>query len=263
MVADADVPQVEPLPDAIDPAVEPDAGSCPHGDGAPVAPLDVTEPSHPAEIAEMPADPATGPDEPTASEPTVIEPGRTQDLLSVTGPLLWQVTTEPNPFHRRLIVTTADAALLDLSLDPLLLRDLIEALSLVHDAQRAALGVTAASLTVGDQGENTPITPITPDGPPADSSAHVTPHRALEVDDLGADADGVDSDTLAADDPDSHVQPDDESATRDSRPVPNPETSVASVNPLAFEWWWSHKLLAFLLIFAAVFFVVGTVTSPR
>lgn len=256
MAADADVPQVEPL-------VEPDAGSCPHGDGAPVTSLDVTEPSHPAEIAELPDDPATGPDESTASEPTAIAPGRAQDPLPATGPLMWQVTTEPNPFHRRLIVTTPDTSLLDLSLDPLLLRDLIEALSLVHDAQRAALGITAASLPVGDQSENAPPTPTAPDNPQPDSSAHVTPHHALEVDDLDAGADDVDSDALATDDPDSHVQPDGESVTRDSRPVPNPETSVASVNPLTFEWWWSHKLLAFLLIFAAVFFVVGTVTAPR
>jgi hypothetical protein len=193
----------------------------------------------PAVDVEMPldTDPAETEDEQVEAErtPLISTPAEVQHSDADAAPILglrWAVTDEPNPFHRRLVLSTDGMAVLDLSLDPLLLQDLLASLAYVRDAQRAVLGLVDAPIS-------TPVAPAASPGPAptAPASVEAEPTDAL---------------------------------TDSTHPVSmESDASVAATTGLStpsafttFAWWRSHKLLAFLLIFGAVFFIVGSLTSP-
>lgn len=165
------------------------------------------------------------------------------------GTLAWSLTADPNPFHRRLVFTDGDLPVLDLSLDPLTVQDLLVALGHVHTAQRAALGLGAAAglaAAVGVADTEVADTEVA-DAEVADAEVVVAtlgtvPGASRDLSDAAAE-DGDDGApvSVAADDEDT--------------------VAPAASSPLTWAWWRQHKLLAFLLLFAAISAGIGALTG--
>lgn len=148
--------------------------------------------------------------------------------------LRWAITDEANPFQRRLLFTRDSAIVLDLSLDPLLLQDLLYSLAVLRESQRSVLGIGPAGR------EEDPV----PSGPEMSDDESNAP--------IGA---GNDCDLYQSLD---HALGDD--WTEPTTPtVPDGTASLALAPFPSFGWWKVHKLLAFLLLFGAFFFVLGTI----
>lgn len=142
--------------------------------------------------------------------------------------LQWEVTAEPNPFHRRLLVTDGPEPVVDLVLDPLVVQDLIASLAHVHAAQCAALGLPA----------NPARSVPSPDPDEVeDEVAAMSAGDAVVAGEGGEDASSPSGHALS-------------------------QTPVVGGGPMTLAWWWQHKLLAFLLLFAVVFAAVGACAGP-
>lgn len=161
---------------------------------------------------------------PSAPASVIVEPTTENGVA-----LDWYITDDANPFHRRLLVNDAAGPLVDLFLDPLVVQDLIASLSMVHNAQRTAMGLTPVTA----QASETHL----PEGLPEE---HEVAHPHVRAN-ATSQAQG--------------------STVNQGRP--DTATTAPTAGPTTITWWWRHKLLAFLLVFAAVFFVHGTVTGTR
>lgn len=180
-----------------------------------------------------------------------IDPSAASDEKSeVEGPseahegLLWMVTGESNPFQQRLMFTHNAVPILDLTLDPLLLRDLITSLAHVQEAQRAVLGVGVTT------SEGIATSPSTPTDQPATGS-HPAENENAAAADLNITS------ITEPDDADADGEPD------TTHGEGTPQAVIGSGAFTTFAWWRTHKLLAFLLAFAVMAFILGTVTSPQ
>lgn len=171
---------------------------------------------------------------PTDADPTLARNASDGPHGDEGDALTWMVTAEANPFHRRLVVTTHDTPTLDLLLDPLVVQDLLVALGNVHADQRRVLGLAplddAAAAPVHDHHVDA-----------AAELAGDAPNRSQSAgdDDNAMDADGAPV------------------AAADGVAPPPPSTG----GPMTLGWWWQHKLLGFLLLFAAVFAGIGALTG--
>lgn len=151
------------------------------------------------------------------------------------GGLEWTVTDEANPFHRRFVVTACEATVLDLLLDPLVVQDILAALRQVNADQRRVLGLPSEPVTSTVLSSDDSTLGEAANGTAAESSSD-------DIDEGPLVAEGVQSSAVEA--------------AGDTPPSLGP-----AGGPLTLVWWWQHKLLAFLLLFAAVFAGVGALTG--
>lgn len=161
-----------------------------------------------------------------AMTPAPRDEGDAAPVVEAVG-LRWEVTAEPNPFHRRLLVIDESEPVLDLALDPLVVQDLIVSLTHVHAAQCTALGLPA------DAPRHVPaIVPATVEEEIANKAPGTAVATSEDADIAGSTSDGA------------------------------TQLQATGGGPLTLAWWWQHKLLAFLLLFAVVFTAVGAFTGP-